>query len=144
MAIIPFFDSVEVEVLVDNQPVTEYPDPDTLDVDDDGAGPARHNITKYIEARTGTEFSVRFKIAPTFRLLHGNVDLVVCVYMDNKFMIANVIYRTILNHDHVQNLTGHRYTKNGQWFERSFSFNELNIGKLVVELEISQSLILSL
>jgi len=139
MAVIPIFDSVEVEILVNGQPVTEYPDPDTLDIDDDGGGPAGRVVTRYIEAKTGTEFSIRFKISPTFRLLLGNVDLVVCVYVDNKYMVGNVINRTNLNYDAVQILSGHRYTKSGQWFERSFSFSQLNIGELAMNLGTPQS-----
>ena len=144
MAIIPIFNSVEVEILVNGQPLTEYPDPDTLDIDDDGGGRAGRLVTKYIEAKTGTEFSVRFKISPSFRLLLGNVDLVVCVYVDDKYLVGNVINRRYLNYDAVQLLTGHRYTKNGQWFERSFSFSQLNIGELAIDLGLPQYLTLSL
>jgi len=126
MAIIPIFDPIEVEILVNNQPVTEYSDPDT---DDNAFDQVERQVTKYIEAKTGATFTVRYKIATTVRLFHGDVDLVMCVYIDDKYMDAHVISRTSMQRDIVTTLTGHRYTApNGQWFERSFSFNQLSIG----------------
>jgi len=135
MAVIPIFDPIEVEILVNNQPVTEYPDPDTLDVDGDSGCPAKLHVTKYIEAKTGATFTVRYKISPTFRLFHGNVDLVFSVHVDNKWMDAHAIERKYMNSDYIESITGHKYTKNGQWFERSFTFDQLNIGKPFFKLE---------
>jgi hypothetical protein len=126
MAIIPAMDSIEVEVLVNNQTVTEYVDPETIDVE---TSPNERKISKYIEAKTGATFAIRFKTSPTFLLLHSNVDLLFCIYIDNKYMVANVIHRSKLRFDHTELLHSHRYTKNKQWFERPFSFNQLNIGE---------------
>ena len=88
MAIIPSMDSIEVEVLVNHQTVTEYVDPDTE------TAPNERKISRYIEAKTGATFAVRFRISPTFLLLHNNVDLLVCIFIDNKYMDANVINRS--------------------------------------------------
>lgn len=71
----PLENFIDVRVLVNNRPLTEYPETN----DDDNEGDKR---TCYVEAVTGQQFSVSVTILPGFRL-HSTPYLYVQMWVDD-------------------------------------------------------------
>jgi hypothetical protein len=126
MAIIPGVQGLKVDILVDRYPAPEYVDPDETDFEN---GDGTRTITKFIEAQSNAEFTVRFTLSPGFP--YQRHDIIFQVYLDGEWMDGASFRLNTLRSFQVAELTGQRYVRNNQWFQRNFKFAQLNIGMLL-------------
>lgn len=123
MAIIDEVRGLNVQVIVHGQPLTEYDDDE--ESRDDAEGP-RKSTTKYIEAVSDQEFTVRYTFDGTFAY-KGN-DLVVELQVDGIYMFSHVRYKAELQHHYTAEFDAHKYQQGKQWYSKKISFSKLSIG----------------
>lgn len=139
MAIIDGVPGLEVQILVDGEPLIEYDDEDEPGVHD---GSGRKTISKFVEARSGAEFVIKcsFDAVNPYK----TNDLQIAVYIDGKYMDDRVLYARQIQAPYISRLSGHRYRTGSQFFQRKFSFSELSIGRPTCRRNFSSQLILML
>jgi hypothetical protein len=120
MAIIPGVPGLEVEVLINEEPVKEYEDEDAEEVPT-----VSGSVAKYIESQTGAEFSFRCKFSKDSSL--QNDDLAIIFSIDGTESVKHLCRKKNLPWEPILKL-GHRYWKDDEWFLKKFTFTELNIG----------------
>lgn len=81
MAVIPGIKGLSVRIIVNKQPADEFADPDEKET---MRGLDARGISKYIEAKTNTSFTVRCKRSARFPLFDH--DLIISVQLDGKWM----------------------------------------------------------
>jgi len=119
MAILRDQPGLKVEILVDGSPLQEYDD------DDEEIVPTV--VTKYIEAKSGVNFTIRYTILPQFHIKHA---LVVQSYLDGNSMENHVCSEDVLRKCTSSTMTGVREAIAGKYYERKFCFSQLNTGQL--------------
>ena len=124
MAIISEVEGLNVQVLVNGQPLVEYDDDEEVGDENNGI---QKTTTKYIEAISDAEFTIRYTFDKTF--VHKGNDIDVEVYMDGQYMEGHIRRSPELQSGCLATVTGHRYRQGNQWFERKFSFSKLSIGE---------------
>jgi hypothetical protein len=120
MAIIDHVPGLQVEVIVDGRPLTEYDDDDD---DDDGA--EQFNATKYIEATSDKPFAIKAVFTQPFPYQHG-VEMQVNI--DGGQASSLVCRPEALYMPEGYCSTGIRFLKDGQSLERKYRFIALDIG----------------
>ncbi|KAF2004868.1 hypothetical protein P154DRAFT_518926 [Amniculicola lignicola CBS 123094] len=117
MAIIPDQPSLQVEVLVNGTPLQEY--------DDDEVEASPTSVTKYIEAKSGAEFAIRWTFTPPFPKNTVMLD----IFLDGKWMrgvFANQKnFHGIAPYSYM--ITGAVHEVGKGWFERKFCFSKLTV-----------------
>jgi len=104
MVIIDEVQGLNVEVLVNGQPLTEYDDDEETHDDTEGF---RKSTTKYIEAVNDEVFIIRYTFSRTFT--YKGTDLAIQVYVDGMYMASYVINIAQLQYGMTGLVNGHRY-----------------------------------
>jgi hypothetical protein len=92
MVIPTFCPGVNIEIIVNGQPLVEYED-------DDEGPPAPNTVTKYIEAQSEAHFAVRVAVGKAFHFPAG--DLQVQITLDGK-----IVRGRIWNTENLSSLSG--------------------------------------
>ncbi|KAF2801158.1 hypothetical protein K505DRAFT_412439 [Melanomma pulvis-pyrius CBS 109.77] len=120
MAVLDDIPGLAVAVIVKNFPVQEF------NHDEEGEETSSNAITKYIEATSGEEFGVQMSFTRGFSAQHSvRVD----VGLDGKWAESYVYDQIAIDHPRhgvVYSIKSAREVEKGQYFERSFSFSEVN------------------
>jgi hypothetical protein len=74
MAVLPGFPGLEVQIVVNNAACKEYSEPDEEHGEDTST-----TVTKYIEAKDGTQFHIRINMLPTFKYCKYDISSTVKV-----------------------------------------------------------------
>lgn len=117
MAILRDQPGLEVEILVDEGPLQEYDD------EDEEIVPTV--VTKYIEAKSGVNFTIRYTVLPQFHVKHA---LFVQSYLDGKPMESHVRSEDVIRKYTSTTMTGVREAIDGKYYERKFCFSQLDTG----------------
>ena len=125
MAILPEHPGLEVKICVRGQQLHEY--------DDDDKDAAPNTITKYIEARSGKEFSIVAEYRPPFPDHH---DVLARVCIDGVGMTW-IRKRDELFQD--EWFRTYRSYQGGKRVKQKFTFAKLNISKYYEDLLISST-----
>lgn len=108
---------VEVEILVNDVALQEYND-------DDDDSVSAHTVVKYIEAVSGAEFAVRYRLDPK-----PSHDVSVDISLDGKWAVSRIIQLSHYPLAYIQKtITGVKSNKDGSWVLSKFSFSDLTIG----------------
>lgn len=117
MAITDTSPPVEVEILVNDVALQEYND-------DDDDSVSAHTVVKYIEAVSGAEFAVRYRLDPK-----PSHDVSVDISLDGKWAVSRIIQLSHYPLAYIQKtITGVNSNKDGSWVLSKFSFSDLTIG----------------
>ena len=120
MAILAREPDVKVEILdSDRQPLREYDDDDESSEADDGL------ITKYIEAKSGTNFRIRALFGDGFDTIHS-VRMKITV--DGRVSTARIIKSDSLHAREGHSSSGISDYRDGQRYSLDFRFSDLRIG----------------
>jgi hypothetical protein len=120
MAILAWEPNVKVEVLDSNrQPLCEYDDDDESSHADEGS------ITKYIEAKSGTNFQVRAIFSEGFETIHS---VRMKLTIDGRVSTSLLIERDSLHARDGHWCSGMSNYKDGQRYRLGFKFSDLQIG----------------
>ncbi|KAJ1338652.1 hypothetical protein MN608_01513 [Microdochium nivale] len=121
MAIIDGVPGLEVTVEVGGQTTTEYEDHHSSD-----NALSSKSVTRYIACKDDTEFSVTFRITPTYIWKPSNHSLEVKLWVDNTYAIGAVISK---HHQRFITFSGVDRMVSGtnQWVRRKFKFSALKI-----------------
>jgi hypothetical protein len=111
MAIIPGVKGLNVRIIVNKRVAEEYNDPDATG---NIRGPDARAVSKYIEAKNNTEFTVQCTRSARFPL--RDHDLIISVQLDGKWMEGAIWHKHELSYYGVTNLVGQRYQRNNDWF----------------------------
>jgi hypothetical protein len=129
MAILRDQPGLKVEILVDGVPLQEY------DYENEEIMPSV--VTKYIEAKSGDNFTIRYTVLPQFHIKHA---LVVQSYLDGKSMAKRVFSEERIRKYANRTVTGVREAIAGKYYERKFCFSQLNTGQLYSLMNQAQNL----
>jgi hypothetical protein len=129
MAILRDQPGLKVEILVDGVPLQEY------DYENEEIMPSV--VTKYIEAKSGDNFTIRYTVLPQFHIKHA---LVVQSYLDGKSMVKRVFSEERIRKYASRTVTGVREAIAGKYYERKFCFSQLNTGQLYSLMNQAQNL----
>lgn len=129
MAILCDQPGLKVEILVDGVPLQEYDD------EDEEIVPTV--VTKYIEAKSGVNFTIRYTVLPQFHIKHA---LKVQSYLDGKPMENRVRSEDSIRKYMSGTMTGVREAIAGKYYERKFCFSQLNTGQLYSLVNQTQNL----
>lgn len=117
MAVIPDVDGLKVEVVTNGEPLEEYVDNEEERVPE--------TVTKYIEAKSGEEFGVRWTIAhpyPEYGVLFD-------VYLDGKFIRGAFARQHIFVGPSISHvISGRCCIVKDEWYMQKFCFTELTVG----------------
>jgi hypothetical protein len=120
MAILAREPNVKVEVLDPNhQPLPEYDDDDESSEADEGS------ITKYIEAKSGTEFHVRAIFNEEFETIHS---VRMKITIDGRVSASFLLERDRLHAREGHWCSNLSNYKDGQRYLLGFKFSDLQIG----------------
>ena len=119
MAILRDQPGLKVEILIDGVPIQEY--------DDENEEIVPNVVTKYIEAKSGVNFAIRYTVLPRFHIKHA---LVVQSYLDGKPMRSHVCSEDEIRNYKSRTMTGVREAIAGKYYKRKFCFSKLNTGQL--------------
>lgn len=122
---------IDVRVLVDDQPLLEYFDPDS-EVSDD------HQVTRYVEVRAGQKFRVEVTLLPGFHFQRANyvkATLKIDHQRDHQFSCWS--YQDVkgrrgeVQDSQTTNYGGVRCRSptTGRWFMADYEFGALGISK---------------
>ncbi|KAF2117500.1 hypothetical protein BDV96DRAFT_679310 [Lophiotrema nucula] len=131
MAVLPDLPTLEVEIVVDGEALKEYDDPDP-------PFSAPNTITKFVEATSGTEFSIKLHFTRDFP---QDYAVKAQVLLDGK-RVTNKRYR-IKRLSGSHNIGGVTSKDNDDWYLQKFRFSELDIGEAdsqPANLELARSL----
>lgn len=84
MAIHPSLKGLTVQVIVDDEPLTEYPSPPEQDP------PKPLTIRNYIQGQPGKKFAVRYDIGRTFPYNIKGVTMSGWVFVDGQYISSNL------------------------------------------------------
>lgn len=128
----PRHECMDVRIQVDGRPLVEYPDPDD-------ANNSHHDLSRYVEVKTGQTFSVNVKILPGFQLLNAPY---LCVEFEVDHDTASQAYhircedeadtyRGILQNTLTEKFDGTRFRDpvTGTWYLHNLEFGALGISK---------------
>ena len=118
MAIHPDYPDLTVQVIADGQPLREY--------DDEDADADPSVVTKYIEARTGSEFKITYDFAKSFP---GKQDVRIRCKLDGSTVCKPLISKQSLTCLRGHKIDGIKAKEGSKWVLRMFCFSNLNIGK---------------
>jgi hypothetical protein len=116
MTLFDQYPGLKAEIIVDYRPLQEYND----DEADSGV------ISKYVEAASGKEFTMRFTFNRPFPTQHG-VEIRVIVDGGQSRVLSyspEELYKPGGHHKR-----GVGFQKDGQWYRQNYRFTALNIGK---------------
>ena len=120
MSVLPAYPGLTVELMVNGQPLQEYDN-------DDEEAESPNTTAKYIEAQSGTQFSVRYtssQLLPepefTVRIFLNGTKVEGSVYRNSR-------YKFKLNDPYIKK--GRVSLDGQQTVVRAFQFSEINIGK---------------
>lgn len=117
MAITDTFPAAEAEILVNEVALQEY-------FDDEDASTSDRTVVRYIEAVSGADFTIRYKIdsKPKF-------DVTVDIYLDDKWVAGRVVERSLFRiSSYQQTVVGVNSNSTGNWSLSKFSFADLKVG----------------
>ena len=129
MAILRDQPGLKVEILVDGGPLQEYDD------EDEEVVPTV--VTKYIEVKSGVNFTIRYTFLPQFHIKHA---LVLQSYLDGKPMGSHIRSEDEIRKCTSATMTGVREAIDGKCYERRFYFSQLNKGQLYSLINQAQNL----
>lgn len=117
MAVHPDFPGLEVQITIDNDALQEYVNPDP---ESDSK-----TVTKFIEARDGAQFAVRFVIPGG---LFHNYDIRAAIRLDGKHMAGKVYKREKYRNGGADTSVGCSQARiNGMNMGQDFQFSKLDI-----------------
>jgi hypothetical protein len=116
---------IEVEILIDRAPAKEYEDEEKEEHEANAS-------TRYIEARSGTKFEIRYRFAEKLQY-----DVLVDAFIDGKclrsgFALLKDFHNGTLEHT----FDGVRSNNGGKWLLSRFSFSDLNTGMRAILVNI--------
>lgn len=113
----------ECTVLVNGVAVEEYED------DDDSQVSTAHQTTKYVEAVSGANFTLRLTIQPGCKIESNH--LAWFLYLDGNHGAGIVIDRQEYSEEsgYSYNLDSHLSGSGSDWTERKFKFADIEIGE---------------
>lgn len=116
MAITDTFPAMVAEILVNGTVIQEYDD------DDDNSGSG--STVKYIEAVSGAEFAIRYKIDE-----EPDYDVRVDFSLDGRRASGEIVQLDRFYGGSVENVVaGVSSNKDGRWLQSNFTFSDLKIG----------------
>src|SRR2546421_1487741 len=118
----------ECKVEVDGVALEEYEDEDTEQAN------TSTSLTKYVEAVSGTNFSLKFTVHPGWTM---QADFVAWyVHLDGKNYGGGVVRREAYNGNHTCSFACHGVVSGAghDWKERKFRFADINIGEKPADL----------
>jgi hypothetical protein len=118
MAIIDAIPGLKAEVIVNNTPLQEYPDPDT------SIDPKK--TTTYIEAQSGCTFHVLVKFFDNFPAAYG-VRLE--TRLDGKKFTSQIFRTEILKRPEGHKSNAAMSNIRGRWHQSAMLFSPLTVGK---------------
>jgi hypothetical protein len=117
MAITRAFPGIQVEVLVEGEPLKEYDDEDEEVTTD--------KVTKFIEAKSGSEFKIRWTFTPPF----PGDSVCFYIYMDGTYVCGAYAQQPdFLGPTYINSVSGIDSSKGQNWFHEKFCFSEITIG----------------
>ncbi|KAL1648463.1 hypothetical protein SLS58_002218 [Diplodia intermedia] len=121
MAIISDIPGLRVEVRVHGQPLDEFPSEDEPDTSD--------TATRYIEATSGVEFTVRITYDEALDPRYKSFDIQSRLELDGKLADRSNTQRKdwIRKERKEVNYYGSRSFENGKWYFRTMAFSQVNI-----------------
>jgi hypothetical protein len=124
MAIIPGLPGLKFDVVVRGVPLEEHTD--TEEEHPPGT------IAKYIEAKSGAEFEIRYTVTQPF----PSHDILFEYYLDGKYTRGSFAFKKDFSgYRNSHTIAGVNTVKGDVWFLQRFCFSELNIGTLLTALE---------
>ena len=116
---------VEASVLIDGKALTEYDDEDTRDENSDPTS----QVSKYIEAISGAEFSISVTMPRSYNFVGDAVKFElrldgVCVF---TWLCREVGFKD-LRKDWHGTIAGHLAKNGEEWYLRPFKFDDIKIG----------------
>jgi len=82
MAVLPFLPGLEVEIIVNDVPLSEY--------DNDSDTPASPTtITKYVKATSGAHFAIKITLTEAFPFPKGDVQA--CISLDGRWLMGRIV-----------------------------------------------------
>jgi hypothetical protein len=118
MTVCDQYPGLTAEIVVDHRPLKEY--------EDDEAEPGA--ISRYVEAASGKEFSMRFTFTRPFPTEHG-VEICVSVDGEQSRVLSYSPEELYRPEGHYKRGVG--FQKDGQWYRQNYRFTALNIGKMM-------------
>lgn len=117
---------VEVTISAKGSTLPEYDD------DAEELGPS-NTVTKYIEALTGADFQIDYRIKPTFQMI--STGIAIRIYIDGEYMDSHVLRQnqqlTNLSREHYGNtFKGARRLQSQSWTFQAFNFAEIKTSRL--------------
>jgi len=109
---------VEVHLLVDGQYLPEYGD-------DADATPTPNKQSTYVEATSGSIFSIEVRFGPRFA--YHNSDISCAISLDGHGATSRIFYPK--GNDFACVVNGVWTSQAGQWSEQKFTFADLETGK---------------
>ncbi len=120
MAVIDECPGVKAEVCVERRALPEY--------DDEEEEKVPNVVTKYIEAQSGKEFTIKWVFSPPFQNEYG---VRVGVKIDGEKPNFRVYPPEDLFRPGGHIKIGVGFKKEGEWFRRNYRFTSLNIGMIL-------------
>jgi hypothetical protein len=122
MAIIEAIPGIEVQVVVDGQPLQEYRAPPDDDDDD------HKQVTRYVIAQPGKHFAVYVRRAPHCKFGAPKWDVNIRMKLDGLPVRGRFLNRNQV--EKVATLDGvDQETKPGKWVKRNFVFSAIELGR---------------
>lgn len=118
MAILPSHLGIKISVICNGAPLQEYKDEDAEENDT--------VVSKYVEAASGAEFSMRAEITPPW----PPYTIMLRYYLDGKRVGSNFCKQEHYNYPpYIVRKGGASKVVNGQEFLQRFAFTALDVGK---------------
>lgn len=122
MAILDGVPGLEDQILVDGQPLVEY-----NDEDDSGIDSGLKTVSKFVEATSEKQFSIKYMIDRTFPYRTQNI--LIEVFVDGRRLRGKLPSIEKVMRGTTAIIDAHKFATSNQWFERKFRFSKLSISE---------------
>ena len=120
MAVLPSLNTFKVEVVVNGEALEEYDDPDASTL-------PPHIVTKYVEAQSESDFTIKYYFAGAFPKDHV---VEAQTQLDGKIVACQYTSIEALRYTGAYTIKGSNSKRNGEWSIQKFRFSALDIGIL--------------
>jgi hypothetical protein len=87
------------------------------------------SVTKYIEAISGAEYSIKVELQKPW----PDSSILIDIYIDGKWVRgAFIMQKSFVGSSAEISITGVQHTRGDEWYTRKFCFSDLVVGKFVV------------
>jgi len=128
MGIFSFLPGVEIDILVNGEPLKEYDEPPDIDNGEP------KTIVKYIEAVSGSNFEIRLRLNSAYQ--HRGHGVTTKIFLDGVYVQTPIFPQKMIKRLSVKSLTetvqGEIHGSENDWKVAKFSFANLEIGELLL------------